>query len=171
MKCPNCKIELLGSMKKCPKCGYDTEKGSVDQAYLSSLSKSREKTPEPPQHKIMSCEGKFSENDEKWKVHEIVLVDDAVLKVFPSKKRSFGRNLTRGAFGMIGTMIYDAAHEDEYNTPVFEVPLTEITAIERSNNPQFSMGWGVRLKDGRVINFMFDQPMIKALKNLVAHNE
>lgn len=35
MKCPNCKIELLGSMKRCPKCGYDIEKGKIDDEYLA----------------------------------------------------------------------------------------------------------------------------------------
>ena len=34
MKCPNCKIEILGQMKRCPKCGYIFATGKFDQAYL-----------------------------------------------------------------------------------------------------------------------------------------
>lgn len=43
--CANCGIELLGSMKKCPKCGYNTVTGQIDQQYLDALEKSREKEP------------------------------------------------------------------------------------------------------------------------------
>ena len=66
MKCNNCGIELLGTMKKCPKCGFDTETGTVDSAYLENLNRSREKTPEPERYKkVISCEGRFSDDGGK----------------------------------------------------------------------------------------------------------
>ena len=47
MRCPNCGIELLGSMKKCPRCAYDITTGQVDQKYLDSVSKAREENHTP----------------------------------------------------------------------------------------------------------------------------
>ncbi len=37
MKCPNCGIELLGSLKICPKCKFDTTLGMVSPEYLKKL--------------------------------------------------------------------------------------------------------------------------------------
>lgn len=49
-RCSNCGIELLGSMTKCPKCGYDTVSGQIDQKYLDSVEKSREIKPAATQN-------------------------------------------------------------------------------------------------------------------------
>lgn len=34
MKCPNCGIELLGGMKVCPRCKYDTSLGIISPDYI-----------------------------------------------------------------------------------------------------------------------------------------
>lgn len=41
MNCKNCGIMLLGNMKRCPKCGFDNEKGQIDQEYLDRVTKAR----------------------------------------------------------------------------------------------------------------------------------
>lgn len=38
MKCPNCGVELLGSMKICPKCKYDTTLGMISPEYVKKLA-------------------------------------------------------------------------------------------------------------------------------------
>lgn len=50
--CSNCGTELLGSMTKCPKCGYNTITGQIDQQYLDTLEKSREKDSAPVRNTI-----------------------------------------------------------------------------------------------------------------------
>ena len=54
MKCPNCKIELVGTLKRCPKCGYDLPVGNSylkkvadqkaqNEAYVQARKETREK--------------------------------------------------------------------------------------------------------------------------------
>ena len=43
MKCPKCKIDLVGNMwKECPKCHYDFSTGKISESYLQKKQKEEE---------------------------------------------------------------------------------------------------------------------------------
>ena len=149
-RCGNCGLELLGSMKKCPKCGYDLSTGQIDNNYLEKLNKSRENS------KIIYCDGWFSDNGGRGNTCEIRIFNDKVLRVCKFKRDNVGRRATRAAFGLMGTLIYDAVHEEDC---AFEVKLDDIVSIKQSNNPSFTDGWTVYTKDGRSADMKFDQPV------------
>lgn len=164
MKCNNCGIELLGTMKKCPKCGFNTETGTVDSAYLENLNRSREKTPEPERYKkVISCEGRFSDDGGKGIRCEIQIADDKVLRVF--KSQATGRSVSRAAFGMMGVLMYNANHAKDYDTALYEVMLDELISVERSKNPKFSKGWTIFAKEKKTIDIMLTDPVLRELRH------
>ena len=113
-RCANCGLELLGSMKKCPKCGYDMSTGQIDNNYLKNIDKSRgEAGVSKNNDKTLYCDGRFSDNRNAGDRCEIRIVNDEVLKVCNFKRNGFGRTVTKRAFGLVGTLIYDSVHEDD----------------------------------------------------------
>lgn len=161
-RCANCGLELLGSMKKCPKCGYDMSTGQIDNNYLKNIDKSRgEAGVSKNNDKTLYCDGRFSDNRNAGDRCEIRIVNDEVLKVCNFKRNGFGRTVTKRAFGLVGTLIYDSVHEDDC---VFEVKLDDIESVTKSNNPGFSDGWTIKTTDNRCVDIKVNQPVLGYLE-------
>ena len=128
LKCPNCEIEILGSMKKCPRCAYDIKTGQIDLHYLDSISKAREQNHTAPLHQVTKGKGIFSQNGENTVACDIALIDKTTLKISKSKEQKTGRKLTRIGFGLVGTLVYDAVH-DEAPGDLFVVNLDDIQRV------------------------------------------
>lgn len=170
MKCVNCGTELLGSMKKCPKCGYDSEKGTIDQSNVKQMHQSEEKRSEAlTYNKLITCEGRFSNDGGKGIDCEVRLADDHVLIIAESKNADKGRRRTKAAFGLVGTLLYDAAHSGEQKV-LYSIDLSEIRQVIQlgvGQNAYFPSGWKFSTANGESFLMVMDRKMQKELKLLL----
>ncbi len=170
MKCGNCGIELLGSMKKCPKCGYDTEMGTIDPRYVKPSNKSEERKPDTPTYsKFITCEGRFSNDGKQGIDCEVRLADDHVLMIAESKNSDKGRRRTKAAFGLVGALIYDSAHSGDQKV-LYSFDLNEIQQVVQlgvGQNAYFPSGWKVSTNKGESFLMVMDRKMQKELKQLL----
>lgn len=162
MKCPNCSTQLLGSMKKCPKCGYDTVSGAVDNDYLNALAESRK-----PQEfvkmpgLIASSSCKCVYKGKKIKGADITLTDEGVICIDIDITRSGGYAATRAAFGLVGTLVYKSVHDasDDH----IEFPVSSILTVTDSEEKFTKGGYCFKFDDGRELDVCLTPYFLDAL--------
>lgn len=162
MKCPNCSVELLGSMKKCPKCGYDTQSGAIDQSYLDSLAESRkipEKYKEPGV--IARCVCNCCYNGKNLKNADVVLRDEGTISVAYDFKTSGTYTTVRAAFGLLGAAIYKASYDSSCDSVSF--PVSSILTVTDSQNNFTKGGYRFELDDGRALDACLNPAFFNAL--------
>ena len=169
MKCPNCGMEILGSMKKCPRCAFDTTTGSIDIKYMDAISKEREKRGTPQLRQIVKSTGMYSEDGKKGITCEIELIDEITLRILESKDNNGDRRATKPAFGLLGALVYDSYHGDE-RKELLAISISDIQEAKRlgiGQNVNFSDGWSFLTSNGTGFLLSMDHKMQKSLKAIL----
>ncbi|MCR5138409.1 MAG: FHA domain-containing protein [Oscillospiraceae bacterium] len=160
MKCANCGVELLGSMKKCPKCGYDAETGMIDQAYMNRLAENRG-TQKKSLVVVRDEDGRYALPGKKMVKAKIAVRDDGVLEIrIPHPHR---RAAVQVAFGLLGRAVFDAIHEDDGA----DYPIEDIKLVKKSQSADSSGAWTFSMRDGTGFELRINKELESQLRDLL----
>ncbi len=167
MKCGNCGIELLGSMKKCPKCGYNVETGKIDREYLAALDESRQKSGSAAvSERMCGCDGMYLSNGRLINKAQIVILKDHTLSVtFEKPGDRSGRAVARVVGGLAGVALYNELYRE--TVVVRSVRMDDIDSVVLAEPTVMVGGWTVRLRDGDEFTVTMDEPVKETLRSLL----
>ena len=166
MRCPNCSTELLGSMKKCPKCGYDTISGTVDPGYLHSSVNSRVAPAKDSDPGLLAKERvRISSNGKKIPTGLAELYDNGIIHIYQDVKRSAGATLAQASFGVLGRMVYTAIKSESSYDLSFS--LNDIRSVTDSDETYTRGGLCITLDNGSLVHISDSKLFLKALRELM----